>query len=192
MQQLGLIFTKDRRGGARTGAGRKCLASQLRHTPHRSRARHQAANPVHVTLRASVRSLRKQFVVRTVLGALRDSNSERFRIAHYSVQENHLHLIVEAGSKAALSTGMRSLMVRLAKRINKLLFRRGRFWADRWHGNALTVPRQVRNALVYVLQNRKKHAHRNAHEACASIDPLSSAQWFDGFADPIPISRSCT
>jgi REP element-mobilizing transposase RayT len=135
-----------------------------------------------------VRSLRKQFVARTVIDALRDSNSERFRIAHYSVQENHLHLIVEADSKAALSTGMRSLMVRLAKRVNKLLFRSGRFWADRWHGNALTAPRQVRNALVYVLQNRKKHAHPASREPNASVDPLSSANWFDGFADPIPIA----
>jgi REP element-mobilizing transposase RayT len=135
-----------------------------------------------------VRSLRKQFVARTVIDALRDSNSERFRIAHYSVQENHLHLIVEADSKAALSTGMRSLMVRLAKRVNKLLFRSGRFWADRWHGNALTAPRQVRNALVYVLQNRKKPAHPASREPNASVDPLSSANWFDGFADPIPIA----
>src|SRR5450631_340131 len=132
MKQLGLMFTKDRRGGSRAGAGRKRLPARLRHTPHRSRAKHQAANPIHVTLRASVRSLRKQFVVSTVLGALRDSNSEHFRIAHYSVQDNHLHLIVEADNKTALSTGMRGLMVRLAKRVNKLLFRRGRFWADRW------------------------------------------------------------
>jgi hypothetical protein len=51
---------------------------------------------------------------------------------------------------------MRGLMVRLAKRVNKLLFRRGRFWADRWHGNALTAPRQVPNALVYVLQNQSR------------------------------------
>jgi REP element-mobilizing transposase RayT len=141
-----------------------------------------------VTLRASLRSLRKQFVAQTVLVSLRDSNSESFRIAQYSVQENHLHLIVEADSKAALSTGMRGLMVRLAKRLNRLLFRRGRFWADRWHGSALTSPRQVRNALVYVLQNRKKHVTLAARRLLPIIDPLSSAKWFDGFADPIPIA----
>ena len=188
MQQLGLIFRKDRRGGGRAGAGRKRLPAQLRHTPHRSRAKHQSANPVHVTLRASVRSLRKQFVVRTVLGALRNSNSERFRIAHYSVQENHVHLIVEADSEAALSTGMRSLMVRLAKRVNKLLFRRGRFWADRWHGNALhrATPSPQRTRLR-AAKPQETRPSRN-QQASASIDPLSSAQWFDGFADPIPIA----
>ncbi|HEY3668403.1 MAG TPA: transposase [Polyangiaceae bacterium] len=139
-------------------------------------------------MRSSLRSLRKQLVAPTVLASLRDSSSGSFRIAQYSVQENHLHLIVEADSKAALSTGMRGLMVRLAKRVNRLLFRRGRFWADRWHGSALTAPRQVRNALVYVLQNRKKHVPHAARRALPSIDPLSSAEWFDGFADPIPIT----
>ena len=128
-----------------------------------------------------MKSLRSQHVVRTVLGALPDSGGQRFRIAHYSVQDNHLHLLVEAESKSTLSTGMRGLMVRIARRINKLLFRRGRFWADRWHGHTLKSPREVRNALRYVLQNRRKHS-----PVAAAVDPLSSAQWFDGFATPLP------
>jgi REP element-mobilizing transposase RayT len=109
----------------------------LRHTPHRARAKHQRGNPVHVTLRACSRSLRSQYVARTVLRAIRDSNGELFRIAHHSVQENHLHLIVEAESTQALASGVRGLEIRIAQRVNRLLFRRGRFWADRWHGRAL-------------------------------------------------------
>jgi putative transposase len=185
MKQLGLRFSKDPRGGARDGAERKALPARLRHTPHRARAKHRAAHPVHVTMRSSLRSLRSQYVVRTVLGALRHSNRERFRIVHHSVQANHLHLIVEADDKGALSSGMRGLAVRLARRVNKLLFRRGMFWADRWHGHTLESPRQVRNALVYVLQNHKKHSRSKLAPA---LDAYSSAEWFDGFAKPIPSS----
>ncbi len=181
MRQLGLNFTQERRGGARPGAGRKALPAGQRHTPHRARTEHRARHPVHVTLRAKLRSLRDRHLVRTVLGALRDSRRESFRIAHYSVQHNHVHLIVEARDKGALSSGMRGLMVRVARRVNKLLFRSGRFWADRWHGHALTAPREVRHALRYVLQNHRKHA-----SASTLLDPLSSAQWFNGFATPIP------
>jgi REP-associated tyrosine transposase len=94
-----------------------------------------------------------------------------------------LHLIVEAESTQALASGVRELEIRIARRVNRLLFRRGRFWADRWHGRALASPSQLRNALVYVLQNRKKHSH-SAHEP--ALDRLSSAQWFDGFSRPIP------
>jgi len=71
-------------------------------------------------------------------------------------------------------------MVRIARRVNRLLRRQGRFWADRWHGRDLAGPRQVRNVLVYVLQNHKKHANS------AALDPLSSAASFDGFATAIP------
>ena len=180
MVQLQLGF-RTRRGGARVGAGRPRLPAHLRRTPHRARGAHRKAEPVHVTLRAGLRSLRSQHLVRTVLGALRDSQRADFRIVHYSVQENHLHLLVEAHSGAALSAGMRGLMVRVARRVNRLLFRRGRFWADRWHGRALASPRQVRNALVYVIQNRNKHCAQNS-----GLDPLSTAEWFNGFAQRLP------
>jgi putative transposase len=204
VQQLALPFARGR-GGARRGAGRKRLPLHARHTPHRVRPLHRPAHPVHVTLRASVRSLRAREVAPTVLLALRDSNGTQFRVAHYSIQENHLHLIVEADSGATLSSGMRGLMVRLARRVNRLLFRRGRFWADRWHGVPLKTPRQVRHALVYVLQNRQKHAEsstpprgsperrvhlneRRVHLIERTIlDPLSSAQWFKGFVEPLPL-----
>jgi putative transposase len=200
LEQLVIAFARARRrGGSRVGAGRKKLPAHLRHTPHRARVNHRKSHPVHVTLRAKLRSLRSQQVARTVLGALRDSNAESFRIAHYSVQENHVHLIVEADTKASLFSGMRGLMVRVARRVNRLLFRKGRFWADRWHDHALTSPREVRNALVYVLQNRNKHASTRrdaragtargtAFERTPSLDPLSSAQWFDGFVEPIPMA----
>jgi len=183
-QQLSIAFPEvKRRGGARAGAGRKPAAAHLRRTPHRARAKHQRGNPVHITLRANTRSLRSQHVARTVMGAIRDSSGAQFRIAHYSVQDNHLHLIVEAESKQSLSGGVHGLAIRIAQRVNRLLFQQGRFWADRWHGRALSSPRQVRNALVYVLQNHKKHS---AGGRQAGLDPLSSACYFDGFSRGIP------
>jgi hypothetical protein len=58
----------------------------------------------------------------------------------------------------------------------------------------LPTPREVRNALVYVLANFKKHV-RNAK----GMDPRSSARWFDGWRRPIvdpekpsPVARART
>jgi len=179
--QLAFSFpATKRRGGARRGAGRKPRAAHLRQTPHRTRPVHRKAHPVHVTLRAGLRSLRAQRVARPLLAALRDSNRDWFRIVHYSVQDNHVHLIVESDERNTLSAGVHGLMVRIARRVNRLLRRRGRFWADRWHGRDLEGPRQVRNALVYVLQNHRKHS------SSAALDPLSSAESFDGFASALP------
>ena len=182
--QLAFSFPEPkRRGGARRGAGRRPRSAHLRQTPHRARPVHSKAHPVHVTLRAGVRLLRTQRVAHTLLRALRDSNRDWFRVVHYSLQDNHVHLIVEAEDSSALSSGLRGLLVRIARRVNRVLRRSGRFWADRWHGRDLEGPRQVRNALVYVLQNHKKHGRGSNDFA---LDPLSSVASFDGFARPIP------
>ena len=166
-------------GGRRHGSGRKPGPRPL--TRHRARPAHRAAEPVHVTLRARIAPLRSQHVFPTVRLALaRASRREpkRFRIVHFSVQRDHLHLIVEARDKRALSAGMRSVAIRVARYVNDLLSRRGPLWAGRWHGRALKSSREVRNALVYVLANFRKHARQPLG---AGMDPYSSAEWFDGW-----------
>jgi REP element-mobilizing transposase RayT len=147
--------------------------------PHRARPAHKAGEPVHVTLRLAIRSLRTQFVFPTVLRAIADTNRASFQVVHFSVQADHLHLIVEALDAKALAAGVLGLAVRLARRINQLVFRKGRLFADRWHGRALTSPRAVRHALVYVLSNYKKHGGRAQH----GVDPYSSAPFFGEFLE---------
>ena len=103
-----------------------------------------------------------------------------FTLVHYSVQENHVHLIVEAESHGALLSGVRGLMVRIARRVNRLLCRRGRFWADRWHGRDLEGRGKFAMRWFMCFRNHKKHA------GSAALDPLSSAGSFDGFASTLP------
>ena len=52
---------------------------------------------------------------------------ERFgvRIVHYSIQGNHLHLIVEADDRESLAKGMQGLAIRIARAINRLFARAG-------------------------------------------------------------------
>jgi REP element-mobilizing transposase RayT len=140
-----------------------------------------AGHPLHVTLRSAFRPLRSRHVLPTLLIALARANQrapERFRIVHFSVQHDHLHLIVEASNQRALSSGIRSLAILIARSVNELLGQKGRFWADRYHARALTSPREVRNAIVYVLANFRKHSRRALPRG---IDPFSSGASFDGF-----------
>lgn len=186
-RQLELPLSRDgtRRGGRRRGSGRK-LVGERRSTPHRSRGQHNAAHPVHVTMRARLGPLRSQFVYPSIRIAIADAtwrDPVRFRVLQYSVQSNHVHLVVEAADARGLSSGMRSLAIRMARLVNRLLFRTGRFWADRWHGRALQSPREVRHALLYVLANFRKHTkapHRRG------IDPYSSGAYFDGWREWSP------
>jgi putative transposase len=168
-------------GGKRRGAGRKRIAARA-NVPHRARPGHVSAHPVHVTLRSVFRPLRSQHVFPTVCLAVSAATKRwprRFRVIHFSAQSDHLHLIVEASDARSLSAGIRSLAVRIARSVNTLVLRRGRFWADRWHGRALTSPRAVRSALVYVLANFRKHA---ASPLAPGVDAFSSAVRFDGWS----------
>jgi putative transposase len=189
--QLALAFPNGW-GGSRSGAGRKPSPGR-RNVPHRARPKHAARHPVHVTLRSSFRPLRSQHVFPSVCIAIRGAalrDPRRFRVLHFSVQWDHVHLIAEASDERALVSGIRSLAIRIARYVNQLVTRRGRLWADRWHGRALTTPRAVRNALVYVLANFRKHARERLPDG---IDAFSSAARFDGwrdFAKSAPLPRA--
>ena len=128
---------------------------------HRSRKPLADTEPCHVTLkvRAGLPSLRRADVVRELEAAFRRGNERNhFRLVHYSIQADHAHLIVEAKDRDALGRGMKSLAARFARAVNRALGRTGRVLADRYHLRILTCPRQVRNALAYVLLDARRHA----------------------------------
>jgi len=117
-----------------------------------------------------------KLVLEAVRGALADAHKPAFRVVHFSVQSNHLHLIVESSDKDSLSRGMQGLAVRMARAVNRALGGKGTVFADRYHAHELKTPRETRAALLYVLQNWAKHGRGGAY------DPYSSAIWFDGWA----------
>src|SRR5882672_1127751 len=66
---------------------------------------------------------------RAVRGALRDFRDidfeeegaiEGFRLVHFAVLGDHIHLVVEADSKSALSRGMQKLTMSVSRRLNAL------------------------------------------------------------------------
>jgi REP element-mobilizing transposase RayT len=175
-------------GGKRRGSGRKRTARGP--VPHRARPTHQQAHPVHVTLRASRRlpSLRKQALFLALRRALGATARSWFRVVHFSVQADHVHLLVEADDATSLSRGVRGVTIRLARAFNRAAGRCGKVWGDRYHARALRTPREVRNGIVYVLMNWKKHV-----ASAAGFDPCSSARSFEGWkagSAPWPRSRA--
>jgi putative transposase len=162
-KQLQLALPK--RGGKRAGAGRPrtrphpgLLGTGV---PHLQRPEFAARCPLHITqrVRPGVGHLRTQSILQLIKRALHEaSGSSGMQVVHFSVQGNHLHLIVEAEGRAALSRSMQGLAVRLALRLNRLAGRRGTVFADRYHARVLATPRQVANTLRYVFENYRKHA----------------------------------
>jgi hypothetical protein len=113
-------------GGPRKGAGAKRKGrGQERYRP---RAEFHRLTPAYVTLRVveGLAGLRNPSLVREVRKTFA-KGCERgdFRLVEYSIQHNHLHLIVEAESHTALSRGMISISARFARAVNRVLLRAG-------------------------------------------------------------------
>jgi len=167
-------------GGRRKGAGRKPKGEKAG-VVHLRRPRVSRHSPVHVTLRlsAGLPTLRRGKYPAAVVTALSaGKKGVGFRLVHYSIQSNHLHLIVEAADNKALARGMKALNVRVARAVNRLRGAQGRVFSDRYHAHVLSSPREVRHALVYVLNNFRKHGAASPRER---FDACSSAASFDGF-----------
>jgi putative transposase len=164
-------------GGKRKGAGRKPEGERAR-PPRMAREPFGACQPVHVTLRCAdhVWNLRSQRSFRIIDGAVRGIRGRRdFRVVHFSVLGNHLHLVVEAAGPGALANGMRALGIRLARRLNAMMGRRGRVFEGRYHAHVLRTPTEVRNAVRYVLGNFARHARRRGERVPQGwVDPFSS------------------
>lgn len=218
-------------GGRRRGAGRKRAPGKRRAVPHRTRPEHGGRHPVHVTMRAlrSLPSLRSERIRNMLLRAIAAQTKRlgNFRVVHFSIQRDHLHLLLEAGvpipfdpqltlplegdreparaslgepsrdiesssprencsasgdirpslpaarhggptdappptaqavsPEAFLRSGMIGLATSLAKRLNRMLGRRGKVWDGRHHRRDLESPTSVRRALLYILQNHVHH-----------------------------------
>lgn len=168
----------------RSGAGRKRGPTPaVRHTSRD----HFKKLPAHVTVRVrrDVPSLRTVPIVRAIERTFADGCARPgFRLVHYSLQGNHAHLIVEARDRDALGRGMKAIGARLARAVNRVAGRSGRVFAERYHVRLLPTPKEVRNALRYVLLNARRHAA--AVTARVRLDPGSSARWFDGWRRTVP------
>ena len=166
-------------GGARAGAGRK---RSSKFQPHIARPRFQRREPLHLTLRvhAGIPSLRRKDLHRELKWAVRLARERGLRIVHFSLLSNHVHLIAESRDQRALARQMQSLSISFSKRINALLSRAGAVFRERYHVHVLRTPREVKNALAYVLTNELKHRGGRGRvdlDRYSSAIGVSEAHW---------------
>jgi REP element-mobilizing transposase RayT len=115
--------------------------------------------------RRSARALAPAFLN----GAVRDG----FRLVHFAVMGNHMHLIVEARDEKKLANGLKGLGVRVARALNRLMRQPGKVINDRYHAVILRSPTQVRHARQYLLDNAKNHYGWQGPDPYAPKAPLA-------------------
>jgi REP element-mobilizing transposase RayT len=177
MKQRVFGFARHKYRRRAPGAGRKRALPGKPRLPHRVRERIPARLPVHVTWRIQdgLPTLRTKQLTGAFARACGAAQT-RFgmRVVHFAVESNHIHLVVEGISAAA----MKGLGVRVAKAINRKLERQGRVIGDTYHAHALRTPAEVRRAVQYVLRNHEHHTgRRHTDPHYLVLDSFSSEAW---------------
>jgi REP element-mobilizing transposase RayT len=168
-------------GGKRTGAGRPNFTNTVNHM---KRPRVRINEPLHLTMRLKDKlpSLRKPTLLKEFKKSIRNAKEFGLFVLHFAVEENHIHIIVEAKSQKDLANGMRSLGGRFGRILRMHAESRngksarkdpGAVFAGRYHIHVLKTPTEMRNALKYVLLNHAKHLKLIDH-----IDYFSSGPYF--------------
>ena len=161
-------------GGRRPGAGRSNLSGRLNHM---KRADVDLKKPLHITMKLNegFSSLRTKGFHRGFKKILLRAREFQLYVVHYSIQSNHIHMIVEAKSNLALGSGMRSLAGRISRLVRLMNegARAASVFRDRYHLHVLGTPREMKAALAYVLLNAAKHLNLVEH-----IDGYSSGMFF--------------
>lgn len=131
-------------------------------------------------------SFRQQRVHAAIVLQVAAAVARGVRVVEYSVQHDHLHLLVEAEDKKELAKHLKLLFSRIAFAVNAVARRHGTLFGDRHHRRELRTPTEVRRVLVYLFFNGRKHdiQHGRVTNATFALDAMTSAPWFHGW-DPL-------
>lgn len=132
--------------------------------------------PLHLTLKLRDNvdiSLRNPGFLKTFQNCCLAAKKHKLHVLHFSIESNHLHMIVECENNRALTTGMKSLAGTLGKTIRKICGGTGAVFKGRFHMRVLRNPTQRKNGLAYVLLNQSKHEGLIPY-----VDRYSSAEHF--------------
>ena len=163
-------------GGKREGAGRKPKGARAG-VAHVTRPALAARFPVHVTWRMDRRvwNLRTPRCFGPLSRAMYGGATRfGFRLVHYAVMGNHVHLLVEAPDRVSLARAMKGLGVRIARALNRVMGRSGSVIGDRYHAHILRTPSETKRARAYLLANAHHHFGHAHADPFASRAPVAA------------------
>ena len=148
---------------------------------------------VHVTVRASrhvpnLRTRRRFSAIKKAFVKFCRGDGVGFRLVHFAVLSNHVHFVVEADGRRALSMGMQKVLHSVSRRLNALNVKEsgaeirkgaggyaqargwlGRVFSDRYHSHVLKSPTEMQRAIRYVVTNAEHHYGATDHDPFTSM-----------------------
>ncbi|MEA9355221.1 transposase [Bacteriovorax sp. PP10] len=138
-------------------AGRPAIHdSGIRHT---KRFRLKKPSSLHLTIkvRENKADIQNKRILKALHNAIRRARLKGLKIVHYTLEYNHVHLLVESMDNKILHKGMQAFGITIAKAINKIKRTKGAVYKNRYHLRVIDSPRQLKNVLHYIFSNGIKH-----------------------------------
>ncbi len=139
------------------GAGRPALNDPgIRHTK-----RPLLKKPTSLHLTVKIKKNKAEIKNKSVLAILKRSilNARRqgLRVIHYSLEYDHVHLLIEADNNHILGKGMQAFGVTFSKAINRLKKLTGEVYKHRYHFRRISSSKELKNVMNYIFTNGVKH-----------------------------------
>jgi len=149
MRQTTLINYKKAGRKPKTDAG-------IRHT---ARPELERPSSLHLTVKIEKEkaNLKNKFILKILKKAILNARRFNLKIIHYSLEFDHVHLLIEAENNIILGKGMQSFGVTFSKAINRHRNVSGQVYKHRYHFRKITSAKQLKNVMNYIFKNGVKH-----------------------------------
>jgi REP element-mobilizing transposase RayT len=138
---------------------------------HRSRMKINKPTSFHLTIkvRENKADIQSKKLLKALHHAIGRARLKNLKVVHYTLEYNHVHLLVETNDHRILHAGMQALGISFSKAINKLKSYKGSVYKHRYHQRRIGSARELKNVLLYIFNNGRKHKRTTRR-----IDPFNS------------------
>lgn len=151
------------------GAGRPAIHDiGIRHL-----ARPHLKKPSSLHLTIKIKKIKADIKNKSILSILKrailNARKKGLRVLHYSLEYDHVHLLIEAENNTILGKGMQAFGVTLSKAINRVRKLKGGVYKHRYHFRQISSARELKNVMNYIFSNGMKHK-----TAMSIVSPFNS------------------
>lgn len=114
---------------------------------------------LHLTIKIEKQKshLKNKTILAILKRAILNARKQQLRVIHFTLEHDHVHLLIEAENNRVLGKGMQAFGVTLSKAINRLKKLTGQVYKHRYHFRKITSSRQLKNVMSYIFRNGMKH-----------------------------------
>lgn len=151
------------------GAGRKAVHDKsIRHI-RRERILKPTSMHLTIKVRENKADIKSKSILKALHHAIIRARLKGIRVIHYTLEYNHVHLLVEAHCHTVMHRGMQAFGISFSKAINKIKQCGGTVYKHRHHIKKITSALQLKNVLTYIFHNGVHHKR-----STTLLDPFNS------------------